>query len=81
MLGVSAGKVCYPVAFFILVKACDLLFITPISHAALALSSNVHEGELWPAHCSTPTYAAHGPTASRYWCAITLEIWCRWVKS
>ncbi len=26
VLGVSAGKVCYPVAFFILVKACDLLF-------------------------------------------------------
>src|SRR5437867_11385091 len=34
----------------------------------------VHKGELWPAHCSTPRYALHGPTASRYWWAITLEI-------
>ena len=22
---------------------------------------------LWPAHCNTPRYLLHGPTASRYW--------------
>jgi len=37
----------------------------------------VHEEALWPAHCSTPRYPLHGPTASRYWWAITLEIWCK----
>jgi len=30
--------------------------------------------ELCPAHFMTPIYAAHGPTASRYWCAIIREI-------
>ena len=24
------------------------------------------QGELWPAHCSTPRYALHGPTVSLY---------------
>ena len=32
---------------------------------------------LWPAHCNTPRNRAHGPTASRTWCAMILEIWCR----
>jgi hypothetical protein len=36
---------------------------------------------LCPSHFSTPRYALHGPTACRYWCAMTREIWCRWVRS
>ena len=38
---------------------------------------HVHSGELWPAHCITPRNLAHGPTASRYWWAMTLATWCR----
>src|SRR6267154_5900130 len=34
-----------------------------------------HESVLWPALCSTPRYLLHGPTVSRYWCAMILEIW------
>ena len=52
----------------------------PHAHTAAQHNSFVH-GELWPVHCSTPRYALHGPTASLYWWAITLEIWCRCVKS
>jgi hypothetical protein len=35
------------------------------------------EGELWPVQHRTPRYALNGPTFSRYWWAMTLEIWCR----
>ena len=38
---------------------------------------HVHFGELRPAHCITPRNLVHGPTASRYWWAMTLETWCR----
>jgi hypothetical protein len=59
----------------------------PGSHpqlAGLVVTPDVwraHAAELWPVHCSTPRYAAHGPTASRYWWAITLESWCKCVRS
>ena len=53
------------------------LSLSVLRRYCLFLIAPVHEGELWPAHCSTPRYRLHGPTASRYWWAITLEIWCR----
>jgi hypothetical protein len=36
---------------------------------------------LWPLQWSTPRNLLHGPTAWRYWWAMILEIWCRWVMS
>ena len=51
------------------------------SRRQLAPPQVVQAAALWPAHCITPRNLLHGPTASRYGCAMTREIWCRWVRS
>jgi len=58
-------------------------FYEYMSRAGHGANRDQRPGRLsrWPAHCSTPRYALHGPTASRYWWAMILEIWCRCVKS
>ena len=69
-----------------ILNQCNLRRQNGLGGAISAISvryagDGVGAASLWPVHCRTPRYALHGPTATRYWWAITREIWCTCVRS